>query len=122
MLGVLLTGLLAGTAPHTRATTVGDVFRHVPRAGHPGGRDAPGLRQRPAAGRPGPGRGRPLGTTASACPHWSSTVQLPAGATVQYKYIKRSPTGTLTWESTPDRTLTGSPDVPGTDDHRNAVP
>ncbi|MFF9088044.1 carbohydrate-binding module family 20 domain-containing protein [Streptomyces sp. NPDC014991] len=64
----------------------------------------------------------PLGTIASAYPHRSSSVQLPVDVTVQYKYVKRSPTGVLTWESTPNRTLTVSQDPPGTDDRWNVTP
>ncbi len=41
---------------------------------------------------------------------------------MQYKYIKRSPTGTLTWESIPNRTLTVSQDAPGNDDRWNVSP
>jgi len=43
-------------------------------------------------------------------------------STTQYKYIKRSPAGTVTWESIPNRTRTVAPDVPGNDDRWNVSP
>jgi alpha-amylase len=37
-------------------------------------------------------------------PVWSGTVNLPAGTSVEYKYIKKDGAGTVTWESDPNRT------------------
>lgn len=39
-------------------------------------------------------------------PTWSATVGLPAGTSFQYKYIKKNPDGSVTWESDPNRTYT----------------
>ncbi|MFD8598192.1 CBM20 domain-containing protein [Kitasatospora sp. NPDC059646] len=47
----------------------------------------------------------PLSTNSTTYPRWTATVQLPLGATVQYKYLIRSASGTVTWEGVPDRTV-----------------
>nr|WP_260408026.1 carbohydrate-binding module family 20 domain-containing protein [Planomonospora venezuelensis] len=39
-------------------------------------------------------------------PVWKATVNLPAGKTIFYKYIKKNPDGSVTWESDPDRSFT----------------
>lgn len=39
-------------------------------------------------------------------PTWSATIGLPAGTTFQYKYIKKNPDGSVTWESDPNRSYT----------------
>jgi alpha-amylase len=42
-------------------------------------------------------------------PVWSSTVWLPKNTAIQYKYIKKNPDGTVTWEGSSNRTAnTGS--------------
>ncbi|KAJ1305234.1 hypothetical protein OPQ81_000263 [Rhizoctonia solani] len=38
-------------------------------------------------------------------PNWSITVNLPAGTTIQYKYIRKY-NGAVTWESDPNRSIT----------------
>ena len=42
----------------------------------------------------------------SSNPLWSATVTLPAGTTFQYKFIKVSSSGAVTWESDPNRSYT----------------
>lgn len=42
----------------------------------------------------------------SSNPLWSSTVNIPAGTTFSYKFVKVSSTGTVTWESDPNRSFT----------------
>jgi lytic starch monooxygenase len=42
----------------------------------------------------------------SSKPVWSVTTRLPAGAQVQYKFIKVSSSGSVTWESDPNRLYT----------------
>jgi glucoamylase len=42
----------------------------------------------------------------TSIPLWSVTINLPAGTTVQYKFIKVSSSGTVTWESDPNRSYT----------------
>jgi len=37
-------------------------------------------------------------------PVWSSTVWLPKNTAIQYKYIKKNPDGTVTWEGSSNRT------------------
>jgi alpha-amylase len=39
-------------------------------------------------------------------PLWQAQVELPAATTIEYKYIRKDETGTITWESDPNRTLT----------------
>ncbi|MEV5347580.1 CBM20 domain-containing protein [Streptomyces achromogenes] len=122
MLGVLLAGLLVVTAPRARATTAQDVSVSFGVQATTEGETLLVSGSAPQLGAWDPARAVPLGTTASAYPHWSTTLQLPAGLTVQYKYIKRSPTGIVTWESIPNRTLTVSPNTPGNDDRWNVAP
>ncbi|GAA4833839.1 CBM20 domain-containing protein [Kitasatospora terrestris] len=47
----------------------------------------------------------PLTTASATYPRWTATVQLPLGATAQYKYLIRSANGAVTWESIPNRTV-----------------
>ncbi|GGS66280.1 CBM20 domain-containing protein [Streptomyces cinerochromogenes] len=122
MLGVLLAGLLAVTAPRARAAAAQDVSVTFGVRAATEGEILLVSGSAPQLGAWDPARAVPLGTTASAYPHWSTSVQLPAGLTVQYKYIKRSPTGVVTWESISNRTLTVSPDGPGNDDRWNIAP
>lgn len=42
----------------------------------------------------------------AASPVWAGTVALPAGAAVEYKYVRVSESGSVTWESDPNRALT----------------
>ncbi|MGV9601805.1 carbohydrate-binding module family 20 domain-containing protein [Streptosporangium sandarakinum] len=44
--------------------------------------------------------------SSAAYPVWRGTVGLPAGRTISYKYIKKNPDGSVTWESDPDRSFT----------------
>ncbi len=39
-------------------------------------------------------------------PVWKATVSLPAGTAVSYKYVKKNPDGSVTWESDPNRSFT----------------
>ncbi|KAF2200583.1 glucoamylase [Delitschia confertaspora ATCC 74209] len=43
-------------------------------------------------------------------PLWSGSVKLSTGASVSYKYIRKSSSGAVTWESDPNRSLTVSSD------------
>ncbi|PKS05102.1 hypothetical protein jhhlp_008469 [Lomentospora prolificans] len=42
----------------------------------------------------------------SSNPIWVGTVNLPAGASIQYKFINVASSGTVTWEADPNRTFT----------------
>ena len=42
----------------------------------------------------------------SAYPLWTATVSLPAGITFQYKYLKKEASGSVIWESDPNRRFT----------------
>ncbi|MFC4529217.1 carbohydrate-binding module family 20 domain-containing protein [Sphaerisporangium dianthi] len=44
--------------------------------------------------------------SSAAYPVWRATVSLPANTAVRYKYIKKNPDGSVTWESDPDRSFT----------------
>jgi glucoamylase len=37
---------------------------------------------------------------------WFVTINLPAGTTFQYKYIRKETDGSITWESDPNRSYT----------------
>jgi len=37
-------------------------------------------------------------------PIWSGSVNLPAGTAIEYKYLKKDSSGTVTWESGSNRT------------------
>jgi alpha-amylase len=39
-------------------------------------------------------------------PLWSGTVRLPPGTVIQYKFVKASAFGTVTWEADPNRVYT----------------
>lgn len=39
-------------------------------------------------------------------PNWTATVSLPAGTAFEYKYLKKNPDGSVTWESDPNRRYT----------------
>ncbi|WP_033216324.1 carbohydrate-binding module family 20 domain-containing protein [Kitasatospora phosalacinea] len=54
----------------------------------------------------------PLHTTAQTYPAWSGYIQIIEGSTAQYKFLIRSSTGAVTWESVPNRTVTHSTTVP----------
>ncbi|MFF5757686.1 CBM20 domain-containing protein [Streptomyces longwoodensis] len=122
MLAVLLAGLLVGTAPHARAATAQDTSVTFRVKAATEGETLLVTGSVPQLGGWDPAKAVPLGTTASSYPNWSAGVRLPVGATVEYKYLKRSPAGTITWESSANRTLTVSADAPGTDDSWNVVP
>jgi hypothetical protein len=122
ILGVLLACLLAVTAPQARAAAAQDVSVAFGVQATTEGDTLLVSGSAPQLGAWDPARAVPLGTTASSYPHWSASVQLPVGLTVRYKYIKRSPTGVLTWESIPNRGLTVSRDGPGNSDRWNVTP
>jgi hypothetical protein len=121
-LAVLLAGLLAGMAPQARAATAQDTSVTFRVQATTAGETLLVTGNVAQLGSWDPAKAVPLGTTASSYPNWSAGVRLPVGASVQYKYLKRSPTGTVTWESTPNRTLTVSPDAPGNYDRWNVSP
>lgn len=50
----------------------------------------------------------------SSNPLWKGTVTLAAGQTISYKYIVVSSSGTVTWESDPNRSLTITASCAGT--------
>jgi hypothetical protein len=122
MLAALLAGLLTVAAPQARAASTGETpitFRlHATTEGE----TLLVTGNIPQLGSWDPAKALPLSTTASTYPHWSAGVQLPVGTTVEYKYIKRSPSGAVTWESIPNRTLTVSRYVPVHDDRWNVSP
>ncbi|CUW32209.1 MULTISPECIES: CBM20 domain-containing protein [Streptomyces] len=122
MLVVLIAGLLVGTTPHARAATAQDTSVAFRVQATTEGETLLVSGSAPQLGAWDPAKAVPLGTTASSSPQWTGSVQLPVGITVQYKYIKRSPAGRVTWESTPNRTLTVSPDAPINDDRWNVIP
>ncbi|GAA0942776.1 carbohydrate-binding module family 20 domain-containing protein [Actinocorallia libanotica] len=41
--------------------------------------------------------------SSSGYPYWNGTVNVPAGTQIEYKYIKKTAAGTVTWESNPNR-------------------
>lgn len=47
-----------------------------------------------------------LALSSAAYPYWRATLNLPAGTTVEYKYIKRNGSGAVVWESGANRVLT----------------
>ena len=47
-----------------------------------------------------------IALSSAAYPVWAATVTLPANTTFQYKYIKKNPDGSITWESDPNRSST----------------
>ncbi|MCO5998893.1 carbohydrate-binding module family 20 domain-containing protein [Actinoallomurus rhizosphaericola] len=58
----------------------------------------------PALGTWAPGSAVAL--SSAGYPTWSVTVSLPANTTFQYKYLKKNPDGSVTWESDPNRSYT----------------
>jgi alpha-amylase len=58
----------------------------------------------PALGNWDPSQALPL--SAADYPTWSVTVTLPAHTYFEYKFIKKDPDGTITWESGPNRSYT----------------
>ncbi|MBD5786511.1 alpha amylase C-terminal domain-containing protein [Cellulosimicrobium terreum] len=58
----------------------------------------------PALGSWSPSNGVVL--SASTYPVWRGSVDLPAGSTVEYKYVKRNGAGAVVWESGGNRTAT----------------
>jgi len=57
-----------------------------------------------------PNAAKPLGASqyTSSNPLWLGSVDLPASTAFDYKYIRQSSTGAITWESDPNRRLTTS--------------
>ena len=58
----------------------------------------------PALGGWNPASAVPM--SAATYPVWSATVTLPGSTGFQYKYIKKNPDGSVTWESDPNRAFT----------------
>jgi alpha-amylase len=44
-------------------------------------------------------------TSSTGYPVWSTTVWLPKNTAIQYKYIKKNPDGSITWEGSTNRTV-----------------
>ncbi|WP_246056273.1 carbohydrate-binding module family 20 domain-containing protein [Cellulomonas cellasea] len=49
---------------------------------------------------------RAVALSSATYPVWRSTVALPAGVSVAYKYVRKDASGTVTWESGTNRTAT----------------
>ncbi len=49
---------------------------------------------------------RAVPLSSAAYPSWRATIALPPSTSFQYKYVKKNPDGTVTWESDPNRTAT----------------
>lgn len=47
-----------------------------------------------------------MALSSAAYPVWRATVNLPPSAAIQYKYVKKNPDGSVTWESDPNRSFT----------------
>ncbi|KAF8603081.1 glycoside hydrolase [Ceratobasidium sp. AG-I] len=47
-----------------------------------------------------------IAMSSAAYPTWAVTVSLPASTTFEYKYIRKTSTGTVVWESDPNRSYT----------------
>ncbi|MFJ5228871.1 CBM20 domain-containing protein [Kitasatospora sp. NPDC088391] len=60
----------------------------------------------------------PLHTTAQAYPVWSGYFQIIEGSTAEYKFLIRSSSGAVTWESVPNRSVTHSTTAPTAVDDR----
>ncbi|MEZ0067993.1 alpha-amylase [Streptacidiphilus sp. MAP12-20] len=58
----------------------------------------------PALGSWNPAAAVPL--SSAGYPTWSAAVTLPSNTGFSYKYIKKNPDGTITWESDPNRSYT----------------
>jgi alpha-amylase len=58
----------------------------------------------PALGSWSPAAAVPL--SSATYPVWRGTAGLPPGTAIQYKYIKKNPDGSVTWESDPNRSFT----------------
>ncbi|MEV0393714.1 carbohydrate-binding module family 20 domain-containing protein [Polymorphospora rubra] len=67
----------------------------------------------PALGSWNPANAVPL--SSAGYPVWRATVNLPPNATVEYKYLKKNPDGSVTWESGGNRHFT----APATGTHTN---
>ncbi len=50
--------------------------------------------------------GQALKLAPTAYPTWNLDVALPAGSSIQYKYLRKDPSGAVTWESGANRTAT----------------
>jgi hypothetical protein len=49
-------------------------------------------------------------------PEWFLPVSVPAGTTIEFKFIKKDANGTVTWESGENRVITSSPESAGSID------
>ncbi|SHM73486.1 carbohydrate-binding module family 20 domain-containing protein [Cryptosporangium aurantiacum] len=58
----------------------------------------------PALGSWNPANAKPL--SSASYPVWKATLELPPSTSFQYKYVKKAPDGTITWESDPNRAAT----------------
>ncbi|EJD34758.1 carbohydrate-binding glycoside hydrolase, partial [Auricularia subglabra TFB-10046 SS5] len=47
-----------------------------------------------------------IALSAATYPVWRAAVQVPAGASFQYKYIRKTASGGVVWESDPNRSAT----------------
>ena len=65
----------------------------------------------PALGDWDPERARPMARSGA---EWRATVTIDAGAPLAFKFLRRSSTGTITWESGDDRTVPAATRVEAT--------
>lgn len=108
LMAVLLAGLLGITAaPAQAASAEATISVAVSATTSPG--DTVLISGNTAQlGNWNPAAAVPLTTTAATYPSWTGYIQIIEGSTAQYKFLIRSSTGAVTWESIPNRTVTDS--------------
>ncbi|CAE6399576.1 unnamed protein product, partial [Rhizoctonia solani] len=52
--------------------------------------------------------GSSIAMSSASYPTWTATVTLPAGTAFSYKYLRKTSSGTVVWESDPNRSATAS--------------
>jgi alpha-amylase len=95
-------GLPSASPTHTAATSQTVTFTAVVTTWY--GQNVFLVGSIPALGKWDPTRAVPL--SAANYPTWSVTVTLPANTYFEYKFIKKDPDGTVTWESGANRSYT----------------
>ncbi|MFF4341692.1 carbohydrate-binding module family 20 domain-containing protein [Kitasatospora sp. NPDC001540] len=107
LVAALLTGLFVAAAPAGAATAEATISVTVSAVTNPG--DTVLISGNTAQlGNWDPAAAVPLHTTAQTHPSWTGYVQVIQGTTAQYKFLIRSSTGAVTWESVPNRSVTAS--------------
>ncbi|WP_030461968.1 CBM20 domain-containing protein [Kitasatospora sp. NRRL B-11411] len=110
LVAVLLACLLGAVAPAGAATAEATLWVTVTARTQPG--DTVLISGNTAQlGNWNPAAAVPLQTTAQTYPTWKGYFQIIQGTTAEYKFLIRSSTGAVTWESIPNRSVT---DAPGT--------